>query len=356
MITYKKTITHFLLFLCLTIAAGSTLQYPVKATQLAVRAILFYSPACGHCHQVINEVLPPLFEKYGNQLIIIGVNIQEEAGNSLYQAVITHFTIPADRRGVPTLVVGDTVLVGGYEIPSQFPGIIENGLAASGIGWPDIPGLGELLAEVQPEETEDPAGAGVVAFETLDWRANFLRDRVGNTISLIVLLGLVAVTARVIFVWHRKKKLGAKTPSWVIPAISIFGIAVAAYLAFVETTQTTAICGPIGDCNTVQQSPYATLFGFLPVGVLGVIGYIGILAIWIINYYGPTKLKHQTSILLWGMAILGVLFSIYLTFLEPFVIGATCMWCISSSVMMGILLWVTTNSGVLAVKRLSKTH
>jgi uncharacterized membrane protein len=37
-----------------------------------------------------------------------------------------------------------------------------------------------------------------------------------------------------------------------------------------------------------------------------------------------------------------VLFSIYLTFLEPFVIGATCMWCICSAVIMIILLLAST--------------
>jgi uncharacterized membrane protein len=42
------------------------------------------------------------------------------------------------------------------------------------------------------------------------------------------------------------------------------------------------------------------------------------------------------------MALFGVVFSIYLTFLEPFVIGATCMWCLSSVVIMtAILLTVT---------------
>ena len=35
-------------------------------------------------------------------------------------------------------------------------------------------------------------------------------------------------------------------------------------------------------------------------------------------------------------------FSIYLTFLEPFVIGATCLWCLSSAVIMTLLYLLTT--------------
>jgi uncharacterized membrane protein len=46
---------------------------------------------------------------------------------------------------------------------------------------------------------------------------------------------------------------------------------------------------------------------------------------------------------MWGMALFGVIFSIYLTFLEPFVIGATCIWCISSAIVISLLLAVTTN-------------
>jgi len=42
------------------------------------------------------------------------------------------------------------------------------------------------------------------------------------------------------------------------------------------------------------------------------------------------------------MIVIGVLFSIYLTFLEPFVIGATCAWCLSSAVIMTLLLLLTT--------------
>jgi uncharacterized membrane protein len=40
------------------------------------------------------------------------------------------------------------------------------------------------------------------------------------------------------------------------------------------------------------------------------------------------------------MALGGAIFSIYLTFLEPFVIGATCLWCLSSAVIMTAILLI----------------
>jgi uncharacterized membrane protein len=45
------------------------------------------------------------------------------------------------------------------------------------------------------------------------------------------------------------------------------------------------------------------------------------------------------------MVVAGTLFSIYLTFLEPFVIGATCAWCLASAIIMTLLLWIIAPLG-----------
>jgi uncharacterized membrane protein len=54
------------------------------------------------------------------------------------------------------------------------------------------------------------------------------------------------------------------------------------------------------------------------------------------------------------MSVLGVLFSVYLTFLEPFVIGATCAWCLSSAVLMTALMWLSAGDGILALNQLQE--
>jgi uncharacterized membrane protein len=130
--------------------------------------------------------------------------------------------------------------------------------------------------------------------------------------------------------------------SWVIPILSIVGIFVAGYLSFVEVTETEAVCGPIGDCNSVQSSPYARLFGILPIGILGLMGYVAILLGWVLKKYGLESWRDSLTILIWGMAFFGVVFSIYLTYLEPFVIGATCMWCISSAIIITMQFWAAS--------------
>jgi uncharacterized membrane protein len=129
---------------------------------------------------------------------------------------------------------------------------------------------------------------------------------------------------------------------WSILISSIGGLVVAGYLTFVEATGGPVVCGPSQGCEAVQNSKYAILFGVLPIGVLGLVGYVAILIAWVAWQFGPESIRKLASLAIWGMSIFGVLFSVYLTFLEPFVIGATCMWCISSAVLMITLLLLST--------------
>lgn len=125
--------------------------------------------------------------------------------------------------------------------------------------------------------------------------------------------------------------------SVVMPIISLLGLGVALYLTYVETQNVAAVCGPVGDCNAVQASPFATLFGVLPVGLLGALGYIGILAAWAAARFWPSLARLAGPALL-GMALFGVIFSIYLTYLELFIIKAVCLWCLSSAVLISLVL------------------
>jgi uncharacterized membrane protein len=126
----------------------------------------------------------------------------------------------------------------------------------------------------------------------------------------------------------------------------------AIYLAYVEMTQVTAVCGPVGDCNTVQQSEYARLFGILPIGVMGLAGYVAIMIVWLMERFAKDKIADFATLSMFGMAVFGVLFSIYLTFLEPFVIGATCTWCLTSAILITILMLLSMRPAKAAFSKL----
>ena len=336
---------------------------PVQAADPTVRAVLFFSPYCGHCEDLIQNDLPPLQEKYSDRLVIAMIDVSQPSGQALYQKAIDFYRIPQDRLGVPTMIAGEQVMVGSREIPELFPQIIEERLAAGGLDWPNLPGLLPEISNLNtnentdlqsPSELEDASQE--VTQEPLmepepvqdsSWLAvaiqRFQHDIPGNTLAVAVLIGMLVslVWVGYRFVMGEPSRL-RQWPDWVFPLLSLIGLGVAIYLTFIETTNAEAICGPIGDCNTVQQSPYSLIFGFLPVGLLGALGYLTILGLWIIQRFLSTKWQQIAWLAIWGMAIFGVLFSIYLTFLEPFVIGATCIWCITSAIVITLLMVATT--------------
>jgi uncharacterized membrane protein/thiol-disulfide isomerase/thioredoxin len=441
---------------------------PGQTPEPVVHAVLFFSPTCPHCHQVIEELLIPLQDQYGRRLVLMGMDITQEWANGLYWEAIRHYEIPEADWAVPFLVVGEEVLVGADSIPSRFPGIIEEGLASGGIDLPSYPALVTFLREANlldprypdrlialtdasdQSETEpaaeDSAGAdpGQTAADTgsvvdsasavdpapavdsasavdpaemvesvppfdstavaestvvvdstrlgastgddtptespemlVDERQDtaatppaldstpetvgplrsldlaeaaremesmtmwdrFTMDKAGNSLSVLVLLFMLFSLA---LRSYPPRVRGGDWPSWVIPTLVVVGAGVAAYLSFIEITQTEAVCGPVGDCNTVNQSRYALLLGFLPVGILGLVGYGLMLGLWVIRRTGPGGSPRLATLGLWAASLFGTLFSVYLTFLEPFVIGATCAWCLTSAVVMTLLLWATS--------------
>ena len=362
----------------------------VYADEPVIRAVLFYSPSCPHCQIVITQDLPPLLDKYGDQILILGINTYTERGNELFLAAVRNFNIPQERVGVPMLVVGGTILVGSYEIPQQFPEIIAEGLVSGGVDWPDIPGLAQLLkdeiiaesnennpkedrveeymdadkgenissADINQDEFEEERvsqieqssivtsdiGDPIVTINNMTMVERFIQDKTGNSISTLVLFGMIfsVVFAGVLVL--RSNLVLNQWPNWAIPILLVIGIAVAIYMGYVEVTRAEAVCGPVGDCNTVQQSPYAYLFGSIPIGLLGVMGYLAIGSVWLFSIMGPSRWRKISLFSLWGLLLFGTLFSIYLTFLEPFVIGATCAWCLTSAIVTTLLFWNSTAS------------
>jgi uncharacterized membrane protein len=360
--------TCLLAFLMILLTDSSVTNAQAQTTPV-VRAVLFYSPSCGHCHYVMTETLPPLIEKYGEQLQIIGIDVTQPQGQALFLATMQKFGL--ESGGVPFLVIDNLYLVGSQDIPENFPGLIEAYLAQGGVDWPDIPGLGDILP-LETEPSTEPSADQAAALQStpvpatgssslsspadlpdasleedrkLTWQDRFFSDPSGNTLSVLVLVGMLGSLVWTITVFPKTSGASIKAKwAWIIPALCILGIGVAGYLAFVETTQATAVCGPVGDCNTVQQSEYARLFGLLPIGGLGLLGYMAIIAAWLVARYIPGRTADLAAMILFLMTAAGTLFSIYLTFLEPFVIGATCAWCLTSAVLMTVLMLLSVKS------------
>jgi uncharacterized membrane protein len=133
--------------------------------------------------------------------------------------------------------------------------------------------------------------------------------------------------------------------------LSILGLLVAGYLAYVEFSQVAPVCGPVGECGLVQSSPYARLFGQIPVAVLGLVFFTVMLGVYLAIQSGAL---HPTGpvITRWiSLTILGTLFSIYLTVVEIFMIRAVCMWCLTSAVLTAGLLVILASQNRKLIQR-----
>ena len=118
-----------------------------------------------------------------------------------------------------------------------------------------------------------------------------------------------------------------------IGVLCLIGIGVAGYLTYTHYAGIHVLCLSSGGCETVQSSVYSKLAG-VPVAVLGLAGYIGILLSLAIR----NDLGRMAA---FGTALIGFLFSMYLTYRELFTIKAICQWCVSSAVLMTLLTILT---------------
>ncbi len=212
-------------------------------------------------------------------------------------------------------------------------------------------------AEDAPAVAEPAAGQvdlGAIAARRPGMIELYKRDPMGNSFSLLVLVGML-LSLVVVYGMSQQQGTAGRELGLSVPVLSLLGIIVAGYLAYIESTGAEAVCGPVGDCNTVNQSEYAILFGVLPVGVLGLAGYVGIVGAWLTARRGRGPASDWAKVALLAMTLLGTLFSVYLTFLEPFVIGATCAWCLTSAVVMTMLMLLTARPAFGALDRLRAT-
>jgi cytochrome c biogenesis protein CcdA/thiol-disulfide isomerase/thioredoxin len=115
-----------------------------------VRVVYFYAGDCEHCIAVNNEVLTPLQDEYGDRLQIKMIETNSDPAN--YEMLIRAeemFAVPPEKRGFPTLIVADQVLVGEDEIREQLACLLDTCLGEGGTLWPDIPGLERIFVEGQ---------------------------------------------------------------------------------------------------------------------------------------------------------------------------------------------------------------
>lgn len=128
-------------------------------------------------------------------------------------------------------------------------------------------------------------------------------------------------------------------------ALTVVGLLVSIYMTIYKVTSNDSMCLGSGDCSTVNASRFSEVNG-IPVAVIGVIGYLAILAV---HYYETRNrfFKQNGTMLIFGMGLTGFLFTVWLIYVEIALIKALCPFCITSQAAMTLIF-------ILAVIRLVK--
>lgn len=115
----------------------------------------------------------------------------------------------------------------------------------------------------------------------------------------------------------------------------VIGLLVSIYMTIYKFTGNDGMCVGSGDCKTVNASRYSEIYG-VPVALVGVGGYAAILAMLLLEKRYDF-LRKNASMILFGFAMLGFMFTVYLIYVEVSILKAYCPFCLASQATMTLI-------------------
>jgi len=128
----------------------------------------------------------------------------------------------------------------------------------------------------------------------------------------------------------RDKTLGIRLP---VPLLALAGMGISGYLTYIHYKNINAICLFNAKCDAVLTSSYAQIWG-IPLALFGLALYAALAVLGFLSLNKKLGRADLAASGIYGLALSGILFSLYLYYLEIFEIHAFCTWCITSSIVM----------------------
>ena len=107
---------------------------------------------------------------------------------------------------------------------------------------------------------------------------------------------------------------------------ALVGIADSVYLTIKHFTAAPVPCSLITGCETVLTSPYAVFAG-IPIAAFGAAAYFTAFSLAVLAAFGNRAMWTLFGI----VVVLMTLFTLWLIYLQAFVIGAFCQFCLISA-------------------------
>jgi uncharacterized membrane protein len=116
---------------------------------------------------------------------------------------------------------------------------------------------------------------------------------------------------------------------YLIALLALAGVVVSALALQVHYSNDTQPCdiNAKWDCGIVNHSPFAEIL-HVPVAAIGIAGYLGMA--------GLALFRRPRWVA--GLAVAALAFSLYLTYIEKYVLEVYCIYCVTS---LGIILAIT---------------
>jgi uncharacterized membrane protein len=130
-----------------------------------------------------------------------------------------------------------------------------------------------------------------------------------------------------------------------IALLALIGFAIALYLWLYKMGYIGRLQCGTGSCEYVQTSSYGVLWG-VPVAFFGVVGYAVMFAVALTGLQPAFLHRRWPTRLLAALAGGGWLFTLYLTYVELFVLRSICRWCVSSAVVMTLIALIAIPAAV----------
>jgi len=118
-------------------------------------------------------------------------------------------------------------------------------------------------------------------------------------------------------------------------ALVVLGLLVSIYMTIYKLTSNDKMCIGSGDCHTVNASIYSEVNG-IPVAAIGIVGYLAILGVLLFENRNRF-FKENATLMVFGFALTGFLFTVWLIYVEVALLNALCPFCLTSQVAMTLI-------------------